>query len=115
MWSSTTLELVGEMGGAVCARSDAKATSMIAASAAESSGKRETARENISRAIIATVAAGAVMFRWELTLSQREPRCAGVARFANREIDVRRDGAAASDSEERSFVAALLTMAARRS
>src|SRR5580704_5020448 len=88
MWSSTTLELVGEMGGAVCARSDAKATSMIAASAAESSGKRQTARENISRAIIATVAAGAVMFRWDLMLSGREPRCPSVARFAKWEIGV---------------------------
>jgi hypothetical protein len=89
MRSSTTVELVGGMGGAaVCARSDAKATSMIAASAAESSGKRQTARENISQAIIATVAAGAVMFRWDLMLSGREPKCPSVARFAKWEIGV---------------------------
>lgn len=37
-----------------------------AASAEESSNERRTARENISRVIIATVAAGAVKFRWDL-------------------------------------------------
>jgi hypothetical protein len=38
------------------------------------------------------------MFRWDLMLSEREPRCASVARFAK---------------WERSFVAALLAMTAR--
>jgi hypothetical protein len=74
MWSSTTAEFAAgadAAGGAVCARSDAKAISVIAASAEESSGKRRTARGNISRVIIATEAAGAVMFRWRFGVGCR--------------------------------------------
>src|SRR5580704_2975236 len=66
MWSSTTVEFIGDAGGAVCAGSGAEAMSESAASAEESSNERRTALGNISQVIIAAVAAGAVMFRWDL-------------------------------------------------
>src|SRR5271168_2810523 len=94
MRSSTTVEFVGEasgMGGAVCARSDAKAMSIIAASARESSDERRTARGCISRAIIATVVAGGGKFRWDLAWRLREACCADMsANYANQEIGVPR-------------------------
>src|SRR5580704_337518 len=93
-----------------------------AASAEESSKERRTARGNISRVIIAAVAAGAVMFRWDLAVRGCARRVAQARRttpirrlafpgaaFVRRIECYRRDAEDAQKGKERSFAALRMT------